>query len=483
MKKYAVMVVAVMLVGIMASVASSGVVYGEPGWDNEGEGRSEETAWEINSPEVLAKMRDDVNSRKFDSVRYYKLTSDIDLTGYGSWVPIGGGQTIRTDSWSSQPENTFFGHFDGNGHTVQVSIGWGDARNVGLFGWVDDGGSIKNLSVSGNVSSKPSSVRLHYVGGIASRLWNGTIENCNFDGTVTATGSSIIHDESTYVGGIVGYAGGDEITITGCKVGSMSATSISSAEGKYGYEGGIMGRLDDDNSSSMVTDNYANVTLSGNCDNSGAIYGERLGNNGTVENNTTGNSNNGDNSDNNGGNNGDTGGGNGGGGNGDNSGGGEENDSGNNNGGNNNGGNNDNNGDNPGDNDGNSGNGSITINGSFPDGTVNTAYQASVTVSGGTSPYEWTYSGTPPTGTTLSLGDSTETAYLTGTPTTAGTYTFSLTVTDNNSRETSKSFTVTISGSSGSNGGGGGGGGGCNSGLAVLAFALSALITLRKSRN
>ena len=65
-----------------------------------------------------------------------------------------------------------------------------------------------------------------------------------------------------------------------------------------------MGCLYDDKSSSMVTDNYANVTLSGNCGYSGAIYGERLGNNGTVENNTTGNSNNGDNSDNNGGNNG-----------------------------------------------------------------------------------------------------------------------------------------------------------------------------------
>ena len=109
-------------------------------------------------------------------------------------------------------------------------------------------------------------------------------------------------------------------------------------------------------------------------------------------------------------------------------------------------------------------------------------------------------------------------AYLLGTPTTAGEYTFTVRATRRNDERftATKEFTVVISeqrtddpeptpdpdptpdpepspdpeptpapdptpdkgGVSGSSGGGG-----CNSGIAILALALTALITLRKSRN
>ncbi|MBR0256504.1 MAG: hypothetical protein IJQ58_02095, partial [Synergistaceae bacterium] len=226
--------------------------------------------------------------------RTIKLTSDIDITQYTDWKPIGG----RDDStFRNLPSNRFVGHFDGNGHTVNVDILRGNIGNAGLFGWVDDGGSIKNLSVSGsveaNVSGNPGGSHNIYVGGIASRLCEGTIENCNFDGTVKASNIGLV---ASYAGGITGYAGGEKIIITGCKVGSRSATSIGASGGMRGlysydgYEGGVIGFLYSNNEGdylSSVTNNYANVALSGNCDHSGAIYGYRAGTKGTVSGNTS----------------------------------------------------------------------------------------------------------------------------------------------------------------------------------------------------
>ncbi len=62
---------------------------------------------------------------------------------------------------------------------------------------------------------------------------------------------------------------------------------------------------------------------------------------------------------------------------------------------------------------------------SLPAGVVGTAYTATVAASGGTPPYTWTYSGLAPG---LSLNATT--GQITGTPTTAGPYSESITVTD-----------------------------------------------------
>ena len=73
-------------------------------------------------------------------------------------------------------------------------------------------------------------------------------------------------------------------------------------------------------------------------------------------------------------------------------------------------------------------------------GTVNVLYNQSITASGGTSPYNWSIaSGSLPSGLSLSQGGS-----ISGTPTTAGTSTFSLQVQDNAARTATQSFNVTI---------------------------------------
>ncbi|MBQ6982469.1 MAG: putative Ig domain-containing protein, partial [Synergistaceae bacterium] len=83
------------------------------------------------------------------------------------------------------------------------------------------------------------------------------------------------------------------------------------------------------------------------------------------------------------------------------------------------------------------------ISGTFANGVVKAKYTSTITVGGGTASYTWTKaSGTLPAG--LKLTYSGAKATLSGTPTKAGNYTFSLKVTDKNGVAATKSYTVKI---------------------------------------
>ncbi|MBQ3398756.1 MAG: hypothetical protein IJG51_07700 [Synergistaceae bacterium] len=164
------------------------------------------------------------------------------------------------------------------------------------------------------------------------------------------------------------------------------------------------------------------------------------------------------------------------------------------------------------------------ISGTFLNGKDGEAYSGHVSASAGTAPYTWSVTyGELPKGLSLACSDS-ETvagtgtigryAHLAGTPEYSswggGYYTFTLGVKDAKGNTNAKLFTMKIAespsqtnnntddngtgnntnGNTGDNtdnpegiSGSGGGGGGCNSGLAILALTLTALITLRKSRS
>ncbi|MBO6239357.1 MAG: hypothetical protein J6O61_00585 [Butyrivibrio sp.] len=102
------------------------------------------------------------------------LNSDISLLGTGfEGVP------------------TFAGEFVGNGHTIgDFTIGK-DSSHIGLFINLQKGGIIKNLKVRGSIIPSGENI---IVGGIVSDN-SGIIQNCEFEGVVTA---------NDYVGGIVG---------------------------------------------------------------------------------------------------------------------------------------------------------------------------------------------------------------------------------------------------------------------------------------
>ncbi len=85
---------------------------------------------------------------------------------------------------------------------------------------------------------------------------------------------------------------------------------------------------------------------------------------------------------------------------------------------------------------------SISINYTFTSATLGRSYSDFVTVSGGSSPYTWTKtSGTIPPG--LSMSRAGNYLYLSGTPTRAGTYYFTLRVRDYYGYTATKSFSMT----------------------------------------
>ncbi len=88
----------------------------------------------------------------------------------------------------------------------------------------------------------------------------------------------------------------------------------------------------------------------------------------------------------------------------------------------------------------------ITTSSPLPNGTVGTAYSQTLAATGGTQPYTWSVlSGALPPG--ISLGASS--GALTGTPSSAGTFNFTVQVGDKNNLKASKPFAITVAGAAG----------------------------------
>lgn len=163
------------------------------------------------------------------SDKYYRLTSNIDLTAYGAgwdegkgWNPIGGGTF-----------NGFEGHFDGGGHTITgLYINRPDQSNVGLFRRIDDG-TVENLGLIGVDITGSSNVGglvgyLHDDGNLYNSA-RATIRNCYTTGMIRG---------SSRTGGIAGSVKSESYqncTISNCY---STATIIGSS-----YTGGIAGNL------------------------------------------------------------------------------------------------------------------------------------------------------------------------------------------------------------------------------------------------
>ena len=91
-----------------------------------------------------------------------------------------------------EPIPSFSGQFKGNGHTISDLTITGQYSPAGLFGIVEEQGSIESLSVRGIVSVSDSADTT--TGGIVG-INHGTLISCQFTGVVTG---------DSEVGGIVG---------------------------------------------------------------------------------------------------------------------------------------------------------------------------------------------------------------------------------------------------------------------------------------
>ena len=187
------------------------------------------------------------------------LTADIDLTGK-DWTPIG------TDY-----DNSYKGTFDGGGHTITGLTVTTNDQFVGLFGYLNRAGMVKNVVMEGIQIT--SNHMFGCTGGVVGYSW-GTIENCSVSGSVSGTdcvggvvgsqkAGSIIGCSSSatvkgkhYVGGVAGEKWG---TMTACYATGNVTLEIASQKNNFG--GGVVGL----NGGSRVLACYAtgNVTSTG----------------------------------------------------------------------------------------------------------------------------------------------------------------------------------------------------------------------------
>ena len=174
----------------------------DPGYTIEGNG-----SYTVTSADGLMNIAKLVNGGKSDI--NITLDTDIDLTGK-DWTPIG------TDY-----DNAYTGTFDGRGHTIKGLTVTTNDQFVGLFGYLDKAGTVKNVVMEGIQITSNHVLMSGNTGGVVGSSW-GTIENCSVSGSVSGTNC---------VGGVVG----------GQKAGSIIGCSSSATVKGTRYVGGVAG--------------------------------------------------------------------------------------------------------------------------------------------------------------------------------------------------------------------------------------------------
>ena len=131
--------------------------------------------------------RTDINARLMNDITINNKVLDdkgeliSDTSNLKSWTPIG------------KSGNSFKGEFDGNSHTIR-GLYFNDTNkgDVGLFGFVGKGGTVKNVTLADSYVSGS-----WYVGGICGQNYGGTVEGCRNTGRVYGT--------RQFVGGVCGH--------------------------------------------------------------------------------------------------------------------------------------------------------------------------------------------------------------------------------------------------------------------------------------
>lgn len=192
------------------------------------------------SDPYIVETEDDFVSIQSKLSAHYKLNSDLEFTSTTGAIV----------------EGTFTGVFDGNGHTVDLSISVeSSSTNTfdALFGVST--GTIKNLVITGSVSGSDK------VAGVVGKIEGGLVDNCVNYATITGKKN---------VGGVVGliYKGG---AVTNCiNFGEINGHKPIS---KGLDMGGVVGCVWDVSHSSLVVSS---------CLNFGPVYGQGFNAGGVV---------------------------------------------------------------------------------------------------------------------------------------------------------------------------------------------------------
>ena len=242
----------------------------DPGYTIEGNG-----SYTVTSADGLMNVAELVNGGKTDI--NITLDKNIDLTGK-DWTPIG-----------TSFDNSYTGTVDGGGHTITGLTITTKDQFVGLFGYLNRAGTVKNVVMEGIQIT--SNHMFGNTGGVAGFSW-GTIENCSVSGSVSGTNcvggvvgsqkagsiigcsSSAIVKGTRYVGGVAGEKWG---TMTACYATGNVTLEINSPQDLSG--GGVVGL----NGGSTVLACYATGNVNSKGSNTGNVHiGGLFGDNYTV---------------------------------------------------------------------------------------------------------------------------------------------------------------------------------------------------------
>jgi uncharacterized protein (TIGR02145 family) len=213
-------------------------------WYGTGGGNGGKTFY-ISTEDDLKGLAQLVNTG-FDDFSGKTIYLNADITLKDAHTPIGNN------------EKKFMGIFDGNGKTIS-GLSVSGVALAGLFGYVEEGGQIKNLTANVlRITANASGYRI-YAGGLAAFYQStNAIENCtvNIKDSIFASYPTIQWSNGSWSssGGLVGYANGS-VTI----VNSRTAGKVSSTGGEYSaYSGGLVGYA----SNATITNSHSTDKIS-----------------------------------------------------------------------------------------------------------------------------------------------------------------------------------------------------------------------------
>ena len=202
-----------------------------------------------------------------------KLAEDCRLDSYSQGIQVVLDADLDLEGEAIYPIPTFSGSFDGKGHSISGLHLKTDGSHQGLFRYLREEGSIRDLRVSGSIS--PETGRCQ-IGGIVGVNY-GTISGCSFEGSVSGLNAvggiagenyGTIRDCAAFgtvdgkrmTGGIAGYSEGliadcrnvarvnttiseSAIQLEDLRVSALSAAELTHAEDEnvVSESGGIVG--------------------------------------------------------------------------------------------------------------------------------------------------------------------------------------------------------------------------------------------------
>ena len=247
-------------------------------------------------------VNDEANGYSFPGC-HFKVMNDIVYSHTSPWIDLTStennytpiGNFIDRSPDFANVDRPFSGLFDGNDKTIsgiRIYTNGTDQEDYykGLFGLLDGGAEVKNLSLD-----NCRITGYYYVGGIVGRNKQGSVRNCHVSSTVAICGSGSYNQ---FRGGIVGAnaTATTEAEVSYCT--SAATIAATSANNKFlaaivgnNYAGGVVdnnlavratvpavnrgayGAIAGCNSGTLANNYYYDCTVAGNADTTGVGCG------------------------------------------------------------------------------------------------------------------------------------------------------------------------------------------------------------------